>query len=152
MAQAEPRTPIGTRIDLAAFDLLRQHPDGLRYQDLRRRVSQDGGFNLNHVGGRVWNLDQRFPDKVYKPSRGLYRLLEFRDQDTDQLRPDLVPEPPTSVREEDFYEAFADYLRNELEECTKAIPLGGNRFRDKWGTPDVIGKRESKKATSCKHP
>jgi len=34
---------------------------------------------------------------------------------------------------------FADYLVKELEECTKAIPLGGNRFQDRWGTPDVIG-------------
>jgi hypothetical protein len=30
-------------------------------------------------------------------------------------------------------------LVNDLEECTKAIPLGGNRFQDRWGTPDVIG-------------
>ncbi|MCX7680341.1 MAG: hypothetical protein N2316_14160, partial [Spirochaetes bacterium] len=22
---------------------------------------------------------------------------------------------------------------------TKAVPLGGNRFQDRWGTPDVIG-------------
>lgn len=28
---------------------------------------------------------------------------------------------------------------NELEECTGAIPLGGGKFKDKWGTPDVIG-------------
>jgi hypothetical protein len=34
---------------------------------------------------------------------------------------------------------FADYLVNDLEECTKAISLGGNRFQDRWGTPDVIG-------------
>jgi hypothetical protein len=33
-----------------------------------------------------------------------------------------------------------------LEECTKAIQLGGNTFKDKWGTPDVIGKRESRKS------
>ena len=28
---------------------------------------------------------------------------------------------------------------NELEECTEAIPLGGNKLGDKWGTPDVVG-------------
>ncbi|HIP86690.1 MAG TPA: hypothetical protein EYH18_03545 [Aquifex sp.] len=27
----------------------------------------------------------------------------------------------------------------DLKECTNAIPLGGNQFQDKWGTPDVIG-------------
>ena len=36
------------------------------------------------------------------------------------------------------------WSKNELEECTKAIPLGGNKFKDKWGTPDVIGIRKSK--------
>lgn len=41
---------------------------------------------------------------------------------------------------------------NDLEECTKAISLGGNRFRDKWGTPDVIGKRESRKSDILQIP
>lgn len=101
----------------------------------------------------LWNIDQRFPDRVYKPSRGLFRLLEFRDQDSEQLRSDLIPPlPKTIVREEDFYKPFADWLQNDLEECTKAIPLGGNRFRDKWGTPDVIGKRESKKSDILEAP
>ena len=39
-----------------------------------------------------------------------------------------------------------------MEECTKAIALGGNRFRDKWGTPDVIGKRESKRSDIIQAP
>ena len=52
----------------------------------------------------------------------------------------LIEEPINSkIEEEDFYEKFADYLVKELEECTKAISLGGNRFQDKWGTPDVLG-------------
>ncbi len=27
----------------------------------------------------------------------------------------------------------------DLGECTKAIPLGWNKFGDRWGTPDVLG-------------
>jgi hypothetical protein len=54
------------------------------------------------------------------------------------------------VREEHFYQPFAEWLVNELEECTKAIPVGGNTFRDKWGTPDVIGVRESRKSDIIK--
>lgn len=41
--------------------------------------------------------------------------------------------------EESFYSSFAEYLEGDLGECTKAIPLGGNRFGGKWGTPDVLG-------------
>ena len=29
---------------------------------------------------------------------------------------------------------------------TLAISLGGNKFKDKWGTPDVVGKRESRRS------
>jgi hypothetical protein len=146
MSEAERKTPIGQRIIEEAFDLLREHPDGVRFAELVRQVSQAGSFNTNTVNGNVWDLDQRFPEKVYKPARGLFRLVEFRDIETGQLRPDLVPEAPRRVHEEDFYKPFADWLVNDLEECTKAIPLGGSRFKDRWGTPDVIGKRESKKS------
>ena len=54
------------------------------------------------------------------------------------------------IKEEQFYEPFAEWLVGELEECTKAISLGGNRFGGKWGTPDVIGVRESRKSDVIK--
>ena len=40
----------------------------------------------------------------------------------------------------------------ELEECTKAVPLGGNRFGGKWGTPDVIGVSKSRDSDIVKLP
>jgi len=43
-------------------------------------------------------------------------------------------------------------LVNEVEECTKAIALGGKKFRDKWETLDVIGKRESKRSDIIQAP
>jgi hypothetical protein len=43
------------------------------------------------------------------------------------------------VAEEDFYASFADWLKNELDEVTVAIALGGAGMQKKWGTPDVIG-------------
>lgn len=51
-----------------------------------------------------------------------------------------------------FYEPFADWLKNEAEDCTKAIALGRNKFKDKWGTPDVIGVRESLRSDIVKAP
>lgn len=138
---------IGEKITDLALQKLKEHPDGVRYAELVRLIlAVDPGLNPNTIHGTIWDLATRLPKKVYKPSRGLFRLVEFRDKDTDQLKPDLVPKPPKRTKEEDFYGPFADWLVNDLEECTKAIPLGGNRFRDKWGTPDVIGKRESKKS------
>ncbi|MEI8014656.1 MAG: hypothetical protein WCH20_07430 [Nitrospira sp.] len=134
-----------------AFELLKKHPEGIRYGQLVRGIGQsNGAFNQNTIRGTIWNLDATHPHKVYKPSRGLFRLVEFRDQTTDQIKPELLAQPDKKIKEEDFYASFADWLVNDLEECTKAIPLGGNRFRDKWGTPDVVGKRESKQSDIIK--
>jgi hypothetical protein len=144
---------IGDQIVQRAFEVLTAKPEGVRYAELVRGVlNLDGTFKVNTVHGNVWNLDERFPEKVYKPSRGLFRLTTFRAIDTDGLKDDLVAKPLKKFREDEFYEPFADWLLNETEECTKAIALGGNRFRDKWGTPDVIGKRESKRSDIIQAP
>ena len=62
-----------------AFELLEQHPEGLHFSELRSRIeASDGSFHPKTVNGCVWKLVQKFPDKVYKPSRGLYRLLKYK--------------------------------------------------------------------------
>ena len=144
---------IGEKITNFALEQLKKHPDGVRYADLVRQIlSMDSSLKTNTIHGTVWDLATRLPEKVYKPSRGLFRLVEFCDKDTDQLQADLVPKPSKKTKEEQFYAPFADWLVNDLEDCTKAIALGGNQFRDKWGTPDVIGKRESKKSDILQTP
>jgi hypothetical protein len=102
-----------------------------RFRLERRIAESDDSFKENTIQGNVWNLDTQFPKKVYKPSRSLFRLTEFRDEKTEQLKPELVDVPPVQIHEEDFYAPFADWLVNEIEDCTKAIPLGRNRFRDR---------------------
>ena len=88
----------------------------------------------------------------YKPSRGLFRLLEFKDPETDELKKEVQSKETKKVKEEDFYEPFSNWLQNDIEDVTHSIPLGGNRFKDKWGTPDVIGKRESKRSDIIQAP
>jgi len=144
---------IGQRIVAAALRILESNPQGVRFSDLVSQIADfDHSLKRNTIHGNIWNLDEQFPDKVYKPSRGLYRLVKFRDPETSELKEELVPKPDQRVREEDFYKPFAEWLVNDVEECTKAIALGGNRFRDKWGTPDVIGKRESKRSDIIQAP
>ena len=43
------------------------------------------------------------------------------------------------VQESDFYEPFAEWLKNDLNEVTVVAPLGGSSLKSKWGTPDVVG-------------
>jgi hypothetical protein len=138
---------IGERIINKALEILESNPEGVRYSELVRQIGAwDGLLRTNTIHGNIWDLQEQHPDRVYKPARGLFRLTKFREPDSDQLKEELVPQAAKSFREEDFYEPFADWLVNEVEECTKAISLGGSCFRDKWGTPDVIGKRESKRS------
>ncbi len=89
------------------------------------------------------------PAEVYKPARGLFRHITFKERELDEEKPAISP-IIEKITEDDFYEPFRDWIVNELEECTKAIPLGGSKFKDKWGTPDVIGIREPRKSDIIK--
>jgi len=140
------------KIIAKAIEILKSNPDGIRYSDLVRKISREfPEIPVNTIHGTVWNLETRVPKEVYKPARGLFRHITFREEEIseEEQKPPLEIE---KIKEEDFYEPFANWLVNELEECTKAIALGGNRFRDKWGTPDVIGKREPRRSDIVKAP
>jgi len=130
----------------ASIEIIERYPDGIRYSDLVRNIKDKlPNINLNTIHGTIWNLETRVPDIIYKPSRGLYRHIKFKEEIAPPVEID-------KVKEEAFYQPFADWLVNELEECTKAIALGGNKFKDKWGTPDVIGIREPRKSDIIKPP
>lgn len=139
-----------------ALDLINAQPSGLRYSDLVRLIHEKyPEIPINTINGSVWNLDAVLPEVVYKPARGVFRALRFRERETEEAVAASTPETQqltSTLTEEAFYAPFADWLTKELEECTKAIPLGGNRFRDKWGTPDVIGIREPRKSDIIKPP
>ena len=133
------------------IDLLKENPQGIRYSEIVRRVKELlPDIPVNTIHGTVWDLDVQKSNEVYKADRGLFRHVSFRGKD------EIVKVPPqeekkAGIKELDFYQSFAEYLVGELGDCTKAIPLGGNKFKDKWGTPDVIGKNESSKSDIIKH-
>ena len=142
-----PPVTIRERSRAAALTRLAESREGVRYSELVKAVlDTDPEFKVAAIRANVWNLHEVYPDEVYKPSRGLFRLTRFREEGSDSPGAELVSKPHKRIQEEEFYQPFADWLQNDFEECTKAIPLGGNVFRDKWGTPDVIGKRESRKS------
>ena len=138
------------KIIAKAIELLKVSPDGIRYSDLVRKIHKEfPEIPINTIHGTIWNLETRVPNEVYKPARGLFRYIGFKEEAREEQK---LPSEVVKIKEEDFYEPFASWLVNELEECTKAIPLGRNKFRDKWGTPDVIGKREPRRSDIVKTP
>lgn len=114
-----------------AISIVTATPGGIRYMDLIRRIAASSPETpRNTIHGAVWDLHQRFPQRIAKPSRGLFV------SSTAPLAPVVMP---PKLKEEDFYEPFADWLRNDLDEVTVAVPFGGSGLKTKWGTPDVIG-------------
>ncbi len=80
----QPVTITG-RIYAKAFELLEQHPEGMRFSELRAAIeASDRSFHPKTVNGCVWKLVQKYPDKVYKPSRGLFRLMKYRPAEDDR--------------------------------------------------------------------
>ena len=138
-----------------ALGLLEDHPEGLRYTALKNLIYERSGrtFNLNTIDGCIWNLDVKHPEKIWKPERGLFQLLESAEEDSETPTSiERVSSPTTPPREQEFYDPFADWLMKDMEEVSKAVPLGGNAFQDKWGTPDVIAIRESQRGDLFQMP
>ncbi len=135
-----------------AIAILNDIPQGIRYSDFVRQVHMAlPQIPKNTIHGVIWNLEVKEPQHVFKPARGMYLHTKYRDT-TETIEPKYVYSAKEKIQESAFYEPFANWLINELEECTKAIPVGGNVFKDKWGTPDVIGIREPRKSDIIKFP
>ena len=134
------------------IDLLREKPQGQRYSELQRGAKQVAPeLNPNTINNCVANLEVLEPQAVYKPDKGLFRHVLFKELALPELILDsLECQKKSKLREHVFYPLFASWLKNDLKEVTHAIVLGGNVFRDRWGTPDVIGKSESKRSDVIK--
>jgi hypothetical protein len=139
------------KIHQKAIEILSKRKRGLRHTKLVNEVKKNlpAGTSEYTISTYVQKLDQSHPKEVYRPARGLFKHTNFREE---QEKPEKEKKVKVKIKEEDYYNAFADYLMGELGECSKAIPLGGKKFRDKWGTPDVIGVEKSREHDPVKHP
>lgn len=141
------------RISSKAIEILKSNPNGVRYSDLVRILQEElPNIPVNTIHGTIWNLETRIPNKIYKPARGLFRHVTFSKQELAEQEKAFPSKIEKTIKEDEFYKPFADWLDNELEECTKSISLGGNKFKDKWGTPDVIGILEPRKSDIIQYP
>lgn len=133
-----------------ALEILSKNPQGLRYSEWTKMVINAlPEMYANTIHGSIWDLDKTRPDLVFKPARGLWKLAKYKDN--QQLSIPISVIKSAKIKEEDFYDPFAQWLVKEVEECTRAIVVGGNKFKDKWGTPDVLGIREPNKSDIIKH-
>ena len=70
---------ITKRINTMAIRLLEKNPEGLRWSELIQKIREsDPTLHPKTVNGCIWKLVEKNPDKVYKPSKGLFRLLKYK--------------------------------------------------------------------------
>lgn len=151
------RPNLRAKVRAEAAVMLHDRPEGMRFTDLV------DALNRNHpsrtakaIGNDIVGLDRALPTQVFKPSKGLYMHCRFRPDDRTASAQEVAKAGATARRgvaplpEHVFYSSFANWLRDDLEEVTQVIVLGGNTFRDRWGTPDVLGKFESRRSDVVK--
>jgi hypothetical protein len=127
-----------------ARSIIASNPGGVRYSVLTQKISQQAPETpRNTIHGAVWNLDATFPNEITKPSRGLFTPILKQGNESNLVETAETTEQTTTtgtkVKESDFYEPFAQWLKNDLDEATKVASLGGAGLKSKWGTPDVVG-------------
>jgi hypothetical protein len=128
----------GRQIQDLAIDLIKANPTGIRYSELVARIQgRSPETKKLQIGTEVANLGKSRPNEFVKPRRGLYlpvgKLPNGISSETTSIA------IPTKVKEEDFYQPFADWLQGALDEANIAISLGGAGMQRKWSTPDVVG-------------
>ena len=75
----KPNTINGS-IYAKALELLDQNPEGIRWKNLNRAIQNAyPEYHPKTINGCVWKLTEKFPDKVYKPSKGVFRLLKYQE-------------------------------------------------------------------------
>lgn len=73
-----PETITG-RINIKLLEILDQHPDGVRWVELARAVkTADASVHPKTLNGCIWKLADSFPDKVYKPAKGVFRYRKYK--------------------------------------------------------------------------
>ncbi|MSO19839.1 MAG: hypothetical protein EXQ56_05135 [Acidobacteria bacterium] len=111
-----------------ARTIIAENPGGIRYSVLiNDNISpQSPETPRSTIGGAVYNLDTLFTDEISKPSRGLYVPVARSGNDIAALgSAEQVAGTGIKVRETDFYEPFALWLKNDLDEVTEVRSLGG---------------------------
>lgn len=73
------KKPVTHQVNETALKLLDEHPEGIRWTDLNRMIEEsDPTLHPKTINGCVWKLVEKYPDKVYKPEKGLFMLKKYK--------------------------------------------------------------------------
>lgn len=146
--QMQPSS-IRDRIRTAAFELLGRHPKGLRFSHLIREIALvDPSLNAGTIRTVVWSLDKVSADLVYKPKRGLFRLVVFKEPVSLKAHEEGRRQARDLVMETKVTALFAEWLEQELQDVDRAVTPTVNLFNGLCGTPTVLGLAETRPSDS----
>lgn len=78
MKEEKPQS-FTARIEEIIFDLLEKNKEGVRWVGLLSEIKKvEPTFHPKTINGTVWKLLGKYPDKVYKPQKGLFRLTKYK--------------------------------------------------------------------------
>jgi len=131
----------GMQIREPARSIVLANPAGIRYAPLWKQIHQENPeTSENAISGQIWTLDTIFPGEITKPSRGLFvPAASAGGEPAIAANAEQVSPSGAKVKESDFYQPFADWLKDDINEVIAAVSLGGASLKSKWGTPDVVG-------------
>jgi hypothetical protein len=123
-----------------SIDILEERRNGMRYaelvNELKKEMPEENPLTIvSNISALKKRIREGKEKNISNPDHGFYILKKYLHNLAENNERALI----NNIPEENFYLPFAEYLMNELDECTSAIPLGGSIFQDRWGTPDVIG-------------
>ncbi len=121
--------------------IVAENPGGIRFSQLKEKISAESPeTSKGNIGSSVWDLNAKYPSEISKPSRGLFKPKNAGGDDSVVVgNTEQIAATGAKVKESEFYEPFAQWLKDDLDEVTEVASLGGASMKTKWGTPDVIG-------------
>ena len=67
-------------IEGKAIELLKSNPQGMHTSQLVNAIREAlPNVHPKTINGTVWLLAEKRPEEVYKPSRGIFRHVSFRE-------------------------------------------------------------------------
>jgi len=138
----ESNKDITRRIREKAYEIIKERPSGIRFSELVDKIIKENhDFNVNTVNAQVAELRKHkdYKDKLSQIP-GIYMAIEY--EKNPNLPSKNVEENKAErikYSEKEFYEPFANFLRDNLNECTLVRVMGNSRLQFKWSTPDVVG-------------
>lgn len=65
--------------------MLRENPEGIQWSELNKMIKESNpALHPKTINGIVWKLPQKYPDKIDKPSRGVFKLIDLERKDENQ--------------------------------------------------------------------